>query len=137
MKSIVAIIPARGGSKGIPGKNIKEICGKPLIAWSIIQAQESNIIESVWVSSDSDEILSVAERYGARKIKRPENISTDDATSESAWIHAIEQIEKINRKIDLVLGLQATSPIRSPKDIKKAYEVFKEQRLIHYLVQTK
>ena len=67
---VVAIIPARGGSKGIPRKNLLEVCGRPLLVWSILQARESDEIDSVWVSSDSPEILSVAEEYGAVGIER-------------------------------------------------------------------
>jgi len=77
MAATVAIIPARGGSKGIPRKNLVDLCGKPLLAWSILQARAARRIDSVWLSSDDAEILSVAERYGARPIVRPALISGD------------------------------------------------------------
>ena len=73
----VAIIPARGGSKGIPKKNLVNVCGKPLIAWSIEQALQSDSIDSVWVTSDDPEILSTAKSFGANPITRPEEISGD------------------------------------------------------------
>ena len=93
MGNCVAIIPARGGSKGIPGKNLLKLAGKPLIAWSIEHALKSSKIDSVWVTSDSDEILSVSVAYGAKAIKRPASISGDKATSEEAWIHALKKIQ--------------------------------------------
>lgn len=116
MKTI-AIIPARGGSKGIPRKNLTPVCGMPLIAWSVIQAIEASSIDTVYVSSDDDEILRVAESFGAQPIKRPFDISGDTATSESAWIHAINTIEESGELLNLIVGMQATSPIRESRDI--------------------
>jgi CMP-N,N'-diacetyllegionaminic acid synthase len=121
---IVAIIPARGGSKGIPKKNLIPICGKPLIAWSIIQASEAQMIDDIYISSDDEEILHVGTDYGARPIKRPAEIAGDDATSESAWLHAIDSIESAGTKLDLVVGMQATSPIRHSKDLDNAIHQF-------------
>ena len=123
--NIVAIILARGGSKGIPKKNIINFCGKPLINWSINQAKNSKYISSVWVSSDSDEILKIVKKENVGIIKRPKKISTDKSSSEIGWIHAINEIEK-NQKIDIVVGLQATSPIRESKDLDKAIRKFKK-----------
>jgi CMP-N,N'-diacetyllegionaminic acid synthase len=117
MTSVVAIIPARGGSKGIPGKNLLDFCGKPLIAWSILHAQNALHIDSVWVSSDDDEILSVAKSFNARPIKRPHEISGDRATSESAWLHALDVIAEHSIAVDLVVALQATSPLRESSDL--------------------
>ncbi len=125
MTNVVAIIPARAGSKGIVGKNLISICGKPLIAWSIRQALEAERIDSVWVSSDGDEILKTARMFGAQAIKRPASLSTDTATSESAWIQAIDYIEEtLDKKIDIVVGMQATSPVREKKDLNEAIELF-------------
>ena len=117
--NIVAIIPARGGSKGIPKKNIINFCGKPLIYWSIKNALECNLINSVWVSSNDDEIISLSTKYGAKCIKRPDILSESHSSSESAWIHAINEIEK-KEKIDLVVAMQATSPIRESEDLTNA-----------------
>ena len=72
--NVIGIIPARGGSKGIPLKNIKPFCGKPLIAWSIEQAKNSQNINSVWVTSDNEEILDVAKQFGAKTVKRPASL---------------------------------------------------------------
>jgi len=119
----VAIIPARGGSKGIPGKNSLLVAGKPLLAWSIEHAMRSSMINSVWVTSDSTEILDIAELYGARTILRPDNISGDSATSEEAWIHAVNEI-KLSTEIDLIVGMQPTSPIRGRHDLDEAIEKY-------------
>lgn len=125
-KRIVGIIPARAGSKGIINKNIIDFCGKPLIAWSIEQALSSKYVEEVYVSTDGEQIARVAENYGARIIWRPEESASDMAASEDAIIHAVDTIERI-KKIDIVLFLQATSPIRLPQDIDGAVETFLEK----------
>jgi CMP-N,N'-diacetyllegionaminic acid synthase len=117
MNSVVAIIPARGGSKGIPRKNLIDICGQPLLAWSILQAKRAKKIDSVWVTSDDDEILEIAQVYGARPIRRPVEISGDAASSESAWLHALDHIEAQGISIQLVIAMQATSPLREPSDL--------------------
>lgn len=116
---ILCIIPARGGSKGIPKKNIIEFAGKPLIAHSINQAINSKYITDVVVSSDSDEILEVSKLYGATTLKRPEELSTDTSSSESALIHTIK---KLNKDYDYIVFLQATSPLRTTKDIDNCIE---------------
>lgn len=116
----IAIILARGGSKSIPKKNIVNFCGKPLIAWSIEQVINSKLIDDVWVSSDDDKILSVSKKYGANIILRPKCLSTNKSTSLSGWLHAIDAIEKNYSKINIVVGLQATSPVRESKDLDSA-----------------
>src|SRR3989338_8002387 len=128
--NIIAIIPARGGSVGIPRKNIIDFCGKPLLAWSIEQALAVEKVSSVWVTSDSDEILATAMQYGARPIKRPAAISDGEASSESAWLHALNYIEtQQETPVDVVLGLQATSPLRESQDIKRAVDIFEQNSL--------
>ncbi|MBT3981931.1 MAG: acylneuraminate cytidylyltransferase family protein [Bacteriovoracaceae bacterium] len=129
MTQTVAIIPARGGSKGIPKKNLIPFCGKPLIAWSIEQAVSASHIDSVWVTSDDEEILSVAQSYGANPILRPNDISGDGASSESAWIHAVDDIRNKGIDIDLAIGIQATSPLREAKDLDLAIEKFRNDQL--------
>ena len=119
---VSCIILARGGSKGIPKKNIIDFCGKPLIAWTILQALRVKEVTDVWVSSDSDEILEVAERYGAKTIKRPKNISGATEPSESGWLHAIDFIEQQSEHfIDYVLAPQVTSPLRHATDFSDAF----------------
>ena len=127
--NIVAIIPARGNSKGIKNKNIINFCDKPLIYWTIQQSLGSKYInENVYVSSDSEEILNLSNSYGARIIKRPEELSTDNSTSEIALLHAINNIEKTTN-IDLVVFLQCTSPLRESGDIDNAIEYFIKNEL--------
>jgi N-acylneuraminate cytidylyltransferase len=125
--NIHCVIPARGGSKGIPNKNIIDFCGKPLIAWTIEQCLSSKYVSNVWVTSNSQEILDMAEKYGAKTIRRPDDISGDLASSELAWIHAIEVIQK-DMEIDLVLAPQVTSPLREVKDIDSAIELFQKEK---------
>jgi CMP-N,N'-diacetyllegionaminic acid synthase len=126
---VVAVIPARGGSKGIPNKNVVDLCGKPLLAWSIEQAKGASEIDSVWVSSDSAEILALAKSYGAHPIERPADLSGDTASSESAWLHALEAIERQGIKVDLMAGLQATSPLRESADLDRAIRQFRSEGL--------
>jgi len=125
--NVVAIIPARGGSEGITRKNIVNFCGKPLIYWSIKNALECNEISSVWVTSDDDEIISLATRFGAKCIVRPNYLADSNSSSESAWLHAIDEIEKIE-KIDLVVAMQATSPIRESEDLTNAINLLVEKK---------
>ncbi len=136
MGEIVAIIPARGGSKGIPGKNLKMLCGRPLLAWSILQARKAKCINSVWVSSDSSEILNVAQEYGATPIRRPDALCGDTASSESAWLHALEEIEGLIGDIDLIVGMQATSPVRNSSDLEMAVEQMRREKLDSLLTVT-
>jgi len=116
MKKIVSIILARGGSKGIPNKNIIDVGGKPLIVWSIEQSIGSNLVSETYVSSDSDEILNIATKYGAKPIKRPDELALDTSTSEDALEHALDIIGEV----DLVVFLQPTSPLRCVEDINHA-----------------
>ena len=121
---VVAIIPARGGSKGIPKKNILEFCGRPLIAWTILQAINTPEIDAVYVTSDDDEILDIATSYGVQKIERPDEISGDTSTSESAIAHALQGIEPAPA---IILMLQPTSPLRKPDDLSSAVRQFKTE----------
>jgi len=125
---IVAIIPARGGSKSIHKKNLIDFCGKPLLTWSIEQALASLLVNKVYVSTEDQEIAVVSKKYGAGVIQRPIELSTDTASSEDALVHAIDRIEKEGgRNIDIVVFLQATSPLRNPADIDNALRKFIDQ----------
>jgi N-acylneuraminate cytidylyltransferase len=125
---IVTIIPARGGSKGIHKKNLIDFCGKPLLAWSIEQARVSLLVNKVYVSTENQEIAVASKKYGAEVIQRPIELSTDTASSEDALVHAIDRIEKEDgRNIDIVVFLQATSPLRNPADIDNALRKFIDQ----------
>jgi YrbI family 3-deoxy-D-manno-octulosonate 8-phosphate phosphatase len=114
----LAIIPARGGSKGIPRKNLAPLCGKPLIAWCIEAALASESIERVVVSTDDEEIALVAERFGATAVRRPVEISGDLSSSEAALLHCLEHLEATeNYSPELVAFLQCTSPLMTADDI--------------------
>lgn len=117
---ILCIIPARGGSKGIPGKNLIPLGGKPLIEWSIEQALCSSLIDQVCVATDSDEIAEVAEGYGynAQVHRRSERSARDHAPSEEVLCEVLRRPRY--RDVELVVFLQATSPIRQPSDIDRA-----------------
>ncbi|NTV05812.1 MAG: acylneuraminate cytidylyltransferase family protein [Chlorobiaceae bacterium] len=121
----VAVIPARGGSKGLKEKNIYPVAGKPLLAWTVLQALASKSIEKVFVSTDDQAIANVAVEYGAEVIVRPPELAGDKASSESAIVHAATVIERdYNKPIDTIVFLQATSPLRKPGDIDRALELF-------------
>lgn len=122
-KQVAGIILARGGSKSIPQKNIINFHNKPLIAWTIEQALSSDYISEVFVSTDDKDIGNISAKYGAKVIWRPEDLAADNSTSEEALLHAISEIEK-HKKIELVVFLQATSPLRGKKDIDNAMEKF-------------
>jgi len=122
-KTFLAIIPARGGSKRLPRKNILDLAGKPLIAWTIEAALKSKYIDKVVVSSDDDEILAISKDYHANTLERPEYLASDTATTFDAVKHAIEQ----NEQYDYIILLQATSPLRNSKHINEAIELLMEK----------
>jgi CMP-N,N'-diacetyllegionaminic acid synthase len=125
----LAVIAARGGSKGIPLKNLLELCGKPLIAWTVMQAAAARGVDVVAVSSDSDSILAAAEAAGAVGVRRPDAISGDLDSSESAWLHALDSLDGRLGPFQRIVALQATSPIREPSDIEQALEAFEREKL--------
>lgn len=125
--SIITIIPARGGSKGIPGKNIRLLSGKPLIAHSILDAQESQLVDQVYVTTDDSEIASISKDYGAQIIQRPPELATDIASSESALLHALIEIKNTGINPELVVFLQCTSPLRSGFDIDQAIKKLRKE----------
>ena len=122
-KTFLAIIPARGGSKRLPRKNLLDLCGKPLIAWSIEAALKSKYISKVIVSSDDEEILNIAKEYKADFIKRPDELASDTATTFDTLKHTLENVEKY----DYVVLLQPTSPLRTEKHINEAIELLEEK----------
>ena len=122
-KTFLAIIPARGGSKRLPRKNLLDLCGKPLIAHSIEAAQKSKYMSKVVVSSDDEEILNIAKEYKADFIKRPDELASDTATTFDALKHTLENVGKY----DYVVLLQPTSPLRSEKHINEAIELLEEK----------
>ncbi len=126
MKAI-AIIPARGGSKGVPKKNIKEINGKPLIAYTINQAIKSGIFQEIFVNTDSDEISKIAKKFRANvPFLRPKELATDTATTLDVIKHAIKEYEKLV-DFDTVFLLQPTSPFRKKEDFLTAFNILKSK----------
>ncbi|MBZ9687635.1 acylneuraminate cytidylyltransferase family protein [Clostridium estertheticum] len=122
-KRFLAVIPARGGSKGIPNKNIMAICGKPLIAYTIEAGKKSKYIDEIIVSTDSDVIKVIAQQYGAVvPFLRPEELSSDSAKSIDVVIHAIDFYKNNNITFDYVILLQPTSPLRTFEHLDKAIE---------------
>jgi N-acylneuraminate cytidylyltransferase len=123
----VAIIPARGGSKGLPRKNLITLCGKPLIAWTIEAATGARHVGRVVVSTDDAEIAAVARHWGAQVIDRPSEISGDDAPSEAAILHALEHLESAEGLCpEVVAFLQCTSPLTRAADIDGTIEALLE-----------
>ncbi len=124
---ILAIIPARGGSKGIPRKNLQPVGGVPLIVHTIRHAVEATLVDRVIVSTDDDEIAAVSAAHGVEVIQRPLELSGDTASSESALLHVLDVLaERGEDAPELVVFLQATSPIRRPNDIDGAVRFFLE-----------
>jgi len=123
----ISIIPARGGSKGIPQKNIISVGGKPLLAWTIQQSLCTDSIDKTFVSTNNNEIAKVSKRYGAEVIWRPDELCTDDASAESAILHALDFLD--NKRIipKYIVFLQATSPLRKKDDINNAIRQFKHE----------
>lgn len=126
VKKMTVIIPARGGSKGLPKKNIKNFCGKPLIAWTIIAAQNSKYVDRVIVSTDCSEIAEVAKKYGAEiPFLRPTELATDNSPAIDAYIYTIEKLnQNLIKPIENFIVLQPTSPLRNSAHIDEAAKLF-------------
>lgn len=125
-KSVLAIIPARGGSKGVPHKNIREVAGKPLIGWTIEEAKKSGFIDRLVVSTDDLEIADIAIRWGGEvPFLRPVELARDDSSGIAPVIHMLTTIQ---RSYDLVVLLQPTSPLRTAEDIDGAIALMVNQK---------
>lgn len=124
-KKVIAVIPARGGSKRLPGKNIKHLGGKPLIAWSIDTAKKSKYIDRVIISTDNENIAEVALRYdGDVPFLRPQELADDNADTNGVILHVLNQIDE---SFGYVVLLQPTSPLRNTEDIDLLFESFDEK----------
>jgi len=123
-KTVLGLIPARGGSKGLPGKNIVELCGKPLIAWSIETALQAGCIDELAVSTDSEEIAKIAEQSGAVvPFLRPAALATDTSPSIDVVTHALDYYrDRRSKNFDFVVLIEPTSPLREASDIDLALE---------------
>ncbi|HUH42317.1 MAG TPA: acylneuraminate cytidylyltransferase family protein [Sulfurimonas sp.] len=122
-KTFLAVIPARGGSKRLPRKNVLDLCGKPLIGWSIEAGMKNKYIDKVIVSSDDEEILKISKEYGADVLKRPSELANDTATT----FDTIAQVINNVKKYDYVVLLQPTSPLRNEKHIDEAIELLESK----------
>ena len=131
MENIICCIGARGGSKGVKGKNFRNMLGKPLIAWSIEQALACPEINEVIVSTDSLEIAEISKRYGARvPFIRPKYLASDSAGKWAVWQHALEFLEKEeNKKVEIFIDLDCTSPLRDVEDITNAINKFRSSNV--------
>ena len=127
----LAVIPARGGSKRIPRKNIKEFHGKPMIAWSIQAALNSSCIDEVWVSTDDDEIAAIAQSYGAKiPFIRPANLADDFATTADVMQHAVQAYQTQYQQLpNYVCCLYATAPFVQRQDLQKGFELIQTKSL--------
>ena len=122
-KRVLGLIPARGGSKGLPGKNIMPIAGKPLIVWSVEQARASRYLDDVVVSTDSRKIGEIGVAAGARMpFRRPDALATDMASSIDVVLHALDALAGEKENFDIVVLLEPTSPLREASDIDGALE---------------
>ena len=127
-KNVLAVIPARGGSKGIPGKNIRAFAGKPLIVHSIQASLQCPLITRTVVSTDDDEIAEVAKAHGAQVVRRPDDLATDTSLVIDAIKHAVRNVEEEGEEIYMVLLLEPTSPLRRAEDLENCIQVLLEDR---------
>lgn len=121
---LVAVIPARGGSKRLPRKNLLPLGGKPLIRWSLEAARDSGVVDHLLVTSDDREILAEAEAFGAFPLLRPAELATDTATTTDTLLHALDALEEHAIKPGRIMLLQPTSPLRTAEDICDAVRLF-------------
>ena len=127
LQDTLFVITARGGSKGLPGKNIKDLCGKPLIAYSIDIARAFVDDENICVSTDSVEIKNVVEKYGLKvPFLRPDYLATDSATSNDVLVHAVHFYKDIGREYKKICLLQPTSPLRSVDDVEGSLNLYRD-----------
>lgn len=127
MEDILVVIPARGGSKGLPGKNIKMLCGKPLIAYSIDVARAITSDENICVSTDDKKIIEIVENYGLKvPFVRPAEYATDTATTNDVLLHALNFYEKQGKRFSKLLLLQPTSPLRKVEEVKEAIKLYSD-----------
>ena len=123
-KKYLAVILARGKSKRLPGKNLKKINGKPLIAYTILSALNCKYLDEIIVSSDDKKILKVSKKYGANILKRPKHLATDKAKTSDTLIHVIQK----NLTFDYVILLQPTSPLRNENHIHDAINLLEKKK---------
>lgn len=124
---VIAFVFARGGSKGLPRKNLRPLGGLPLVAHSVTMARAVVEPDCVFVSTDSDEISDVAEEHGARLIRREPNLANDSVPEWDAWVHAVKKVLEWHGPFDVFLSLPPTSPLRGVVDVEKALEALDDR----------
>lgn len=127
-KKILAIIPARGGSKRVPGKNVKLLINKPLIVYTIEAALGSKYLDRIIVSTDDEKIAIVSRKYNIEIVKRPRHLATGKAKTVDAVFHILEDLEKKNYIPENIILLQPTSPLRTTQDIDNSIELFSKNK---------
>ncbi len=137
---VLGIIPARGGSKGVPYKNIKQLNGKPLLSYTIEAALSVKLLSRVVVSTDDQRIADVAKQYGASVIMRPKELAVDESRTEDALLHVLDHlVEKEDFVPDIVLTLEPTSPLRKSESIDACIKIFENKDIdsVISVVETK
>ncbi len=134
-KNILGLVPARGGSKGLPRKNVKPLLDKPLIAWTIEQALASKYLDRVAVSTDDKEIAEISKKYGAGvPFIRPKELARDDSTTIDVVMHTLNWFESAGEKYDYLALLEPTSPLREKKDIDKCIRLLIDNEVAKSIV---
>ena len=135
MERVLAIIPARGGSKGVKNKNIKNLNGEPLISYTIKEAKKSKYISKIIVSTDSLEISNISKKYGAEvPFIRPKSLATDKSLTYEVVRHCVDFYKHQNQVFDIIMLLQPTTPFRSVNQIDKAIEILSEEKGFNSIV---
>lgn len=130
-QNVLVIVPARGGSKGLPKKNLMNLYGKPLVGWPIVTAKASKYVDEVIISTDNLEIAKIAENYGATvPFIRPAELATDKATTYTVIEHALEFLKKTGKSFDYIVLREPTSPLTETDDIDRALEMLTSKRAI-------
>ena len=132
MPNVLALVPARGGSKGILQKNIVPLADQPLLAYTLKAAQASSVIDAIYVSSDDDQILAVAHYYGAERIKRDPNLAQDESPIDSVVAEFIHRLKLVGK--DIIILLPPTSPLRTATHIREALAEFRDFPTCHSLI---
>ena len=126
----ICIIPARGGSKGVPKKNIRKIAGKPLIGHVIEQLNKSKIFSSVVVSTEDSEIAKIAKKYGAEvPFLRPKNLATDTVPMDKVLIHAVKKLYELGYQFEIFVLRDATTPFITTFDVKRSIQLLKKEKV--------
>lgn len=124
---VVAAVPARGGSTGVPRKNVRELGGKPLVAWPIEVAQATDYVDQTVVTTDDEEIATTAREYGADVVDRPPELATDDALVVDAMRHLAEELRGGDTSVTYIVMLEPTTPLREPQDVAACLELLADE----------